>query len=44
MNDVVDQQTGERFAQIHAKALHCQLFDWRKGSEGNAAYLRNTNY
>jgi uncharacterized protein (DUF924 family) len=36
-NDEVNQRIRERFAEIHAKAIRCELFDWRKDTEGRLA-------
>ena len=36
-NDEFDQRVRERFAVIHAKAIRCELFDWRKDAEGRLA-------
>ena len=38
-NDEVDQQTRERFAEIHQKAIRCELFDWRKDAAGRLAEI-----
>ena len=38
-NDAVDQRIRERFAGIHAKAIRCELFDWRKDAEGRLAKI-----
>ncbi len=38
-NDELDQQIRERFAEIHAKAIRCELFDWRKDAEGRLAEI-----
>ena len=34
-----DQLIIERFSNIHAKAIHCELFDWRKSAEGKLAEI-----
>jgi len=33
-NDEFDQRICERFAEIHAKAICCELFAWRKDGAG----------
>jgi uncharacterized protein (DUF924 family) len=38
-NDEFDQRIRERFAEIHAKAIRCELFDWRKDAEGRLAEI-----
>lgn len=38
-NDKFDQRIRERFAEIHAKAIRCELFAWRKDSEGRLAEI-----
>ena len=38
-NDAFDQRIRERFAGIHAKAIRCELFDWRKDAEGRLAEI-----
>jgi len=38
-NDELDQQIRERFAAIHAKAIRCELFGWRKEPEGRLAEI-----
>ena len=38
-NDELDQRIRERFAEIHAKAIRCELFDWRKDAEGRLAEI-----
>jgi len=38
-NDEVDQQIRERFAEIHQKAIRCELFDWRKDAAGRLAEI-----
>lgn len=38
-NDAFDQRIRERFAGIHAKAIRCDLFDWRKDAEGRLAEI-----
>ena len=38
-NDAFDQRIRERFAGIHAKAIRCELFDWRKDAEGRLAKI-----
>lgn len=38
-NDEFDQRIREKLAVIHAKAIHCELFDWRKDAEGRLAEI-----
>jgi uncharacterized protein (DUF924 family) len=38
-NDELDQRIRERFAEIHAKAIRCELFDWRKDAAGRLAEI-----
>ena len=38
-NDEFDQRIRKRFAEIHAKAIRCELFDWRKDAEGRLAEI-----
>jgi uncharacterized protein (DUF924 family) len=38
-NDEFDQLIHERFAEIHAKAIRCELFGWRKKAEGRLAEI-----
>jgi uncharacterized protein (DUF924 family) len=38
-NDEFDQRICERFAEIHAKAIRCEFFDWRKDAEGRLAEI-----
>ena len=38
-NDEFDQRIRERFAEIHAKAIRYELFDWRKDAEGRLAEI-----
>jgi uncharacterized protein (DUF924 family) len=38
-NDDFDQRIRERFAEIHAKAIRCELFDWRNDAEGRLAEI-----
>jgi uncharacterized protein (DUF924 family) len=38
-NDEVDQQIRDRFAEIHQKAIRCELFDWRKDAAGRLAEI-----
>ena len=38
-NDEFDQRIRERFADIHAQAICCELFDWRKNAEGRLAEI-----
>ena len=38
-NDEFDQRIRERFAEIHAQAIRCELFDWRKDAEGRLAEI-----
>lgn len=34
-----DQKIIERFSDIHEKAIHCELFEWRKIAEGRLAEI-----
>jgi uncharacterized protein (DUF924 family) len=34
-----DQLITKRFATIHRKAMHCELFDWRETAEGRLAEI-----
>ena len=38
-NVAFDQQIRDRFAGIHAQALRCELFSWRKNAEGRLAEI-----
>ena len=38
-NEAFDQQIRERFAGIHAQAMRCELFAWRKNAEGRLAEI-----
>jgi uncharacterized protein (DUF924 family) len=38
-NDEFDQRIRERFAEIHAQAIRCELFAWRKNAEGRLAEI-----
>ena len=38
-NVAFDQQIRDRFAGIHAQAMHCELFAWRKKAEGRLAEI-----
>ena len=38
-NDELDQLIREKFAEIHAKAIRCELFDWRKDAAGRLAEI-----
>jgi len=38
-NDEFDQRMRERFAEIHAQAIRCELFSWRKEAEGRLAEI-----
>jgi uncharacterized protein (DUF924 family) len=38
-NDAFDQQILDRFAGIHAQAMRCELFAWRKNAEGRLAEI-----
>jgi len=38
-NDGFDQRISERFADIHAQAIRCELFAWRKNAEGRLAEI-----
>jgi len=38
-NDEFDQQIRERFAEIHAQAIRCELFAWRKDAAGRLAEI-----
>ena len=38
-NGKFDQRIRERFAEIHAKAIRCELFAWRKDAEGRLAEI-----
>ena len=36
-NDELDQRIRERFAEIHTKAIRCELYYWRKVAEERLA-------
>jgi uncharacterized protein (DUF924 family) len=38
-NDDFDQLINERFSEIHARAIRCELFEWRKTAEGRLAEI-----
>jgi len=38
-NDEIDQRIRERFAEIHAKAIRCELYYWRKDAAGRLAEI-----
>ena len=38
-NDDFDQLINERFSEIHARAISCELFEWRKTAEGRLAEI-----
>jgi len=38
-DDRFDRMIAERFADIHAKAARCELFDWRDSAEGRLAEI-----
>ncbi len=38
-NDEFDQRLTERFSDIHASAIHCELFAWRENARGRLAEI-----
>jgi uncharacterized protein (DUF924 family) len=38
-DEQLDQVIVERFADIHAKAIHCELYEWRNSAEGRLAEI-----
>ena len=38
-DDEFNQRIRERFAEIHAQAIRCELFSWRKEAEGRLAEI-----
>jgi uncharacterized protein (DUF924 family) len=38
-NEQLDQVIVERFADIHAKAIRCELYEWRNSAEGRLAEI-----
>ena len=38
-NDAFDRRVAERFADIHARASRCELYDWRRTADGRLAEI-----